>query len=572
MPEPPRAEISAAQAEAREAGLAVDLPDAVRPEVDRWLARAVEQDVAARLWRRDDTLWGPSGTPEVADRLGWLAAPEASRRAVAEVESFVEECRADGLEDAVVLGMGGSSLAPEVVRRSLAATGGPGRPALRLHVLDSVDPDAVRSVERTLRLERTLFVVSTKSGGTVETQSLARHFLARAEQALGPGAAGAHFAAITDPGSSLVELAERRHFRRIFLGDPEIGGRFSALSVFGTIPAALAGLELGALLEAADEGARLCAPDRTGAANPGVHLGTVLGALALGGRDKLGLLIDEPLESLGLWLEQLVAESTGKDGCGIVPVVGEAAAEVPAAAPATDRVWLAIGPEDGPAAAHAAHLRESGQPALVLAAREPADLGRVCFVAELAVAVAGWVLGVNPFDQPNVQDTKTRTQAVLERRGGGTANEPATAAVGLATVHSLLAGLRPPEYLALMAFAAPSERLERAGEQLRAAIAASTGAAVTFGLGPRFLHSTGQLHKGGPRTGRFLQLVRAPADPDLPIPEAGHGFGELLAAQADGDLEALRATGRPAERIVLAGDPAAALEELAGALEARAGP
>ncbi len=548
-----------------EGGLGVWVSDDVREEVGGWLRRAVAEDVAARVWRRDDTLWGPAGAPEVADRLGWLDAPRTAAERVERLEAFARECRADGLEEVVLLGMGGSSLAPEVLRRSLAAGGGPPGAALRLHVLDSVDPEAIAGIERSVELERALFLASTKSGGTVETLSLARHFLARVEERVGGAEAGRNFAAITDPGSPLLELSRERRFRDLFLGDPEIGGRYSALSVFGLVPAALGGTDLRALLDGAAEGARLCAPARTGADNLGVQLGTILGALARAGRDKLSLLIDEPLASLGLWLEQLVAESTGKDGRGIVPVVDEPPEAIEGVG--CDRLFLALGEPGGEAFTRARELGAGGHAALALPAGGPADLGRIFFVAEVATAVACWVLGVNAFNQPDVQEAKSRTSAVLERSeppgdrlaGDAEPDEQAEAAAA----RDLFDGLRAPEYAAVLAYVAPSEAFDAAAARLRAAIARGTDAAVTFGYGPRYLHSTGQLHKGGPPTGRFLELVQEPDEPDLPIPEAGYGFATLLAAQAEGDLEALHAAGRPAARVVLRGDPVRAAERLA---------
>ena len=555
-----------------EGGLGVWVSEDVRPEVDRCLRRAVAEDVAGRLWRRDDTLWGPPGAVEVADRLGWLDAPRTAAERVEQLEAFVRECRVDGLEEVVLLGMGGSSLAPEVVRRSLAAAGGPPDPPLRLRVLDSVDPEAIADTERSVEVERTLFLASTKSGGTVETLSLARHFLARVEERVGHAESGRHFAAITDPGSPLLELSRERRFRDLFLGDPEIGGRYSALSVFGLVPAALAGADLRALLAGAAEGARLCAPERPGADNLGLQLGTIIGALARAGRDKLSLLIDEPLASLGLWLEQLVAESTGKDGRGIVPVVDEPPAAIERAG--RDRLFLALGEPGGEALTRACELGAAGHAAVGLPAGGPADLGRLFFLGEVATAVACWVLGVNAFNQPDVQEAKTRTSAVLERSdpsgdfvaGGAQAGGAQGGETDAAAARDLLDGLRAPEYAAVLAYVPPSEAFDVAAARLRAAIARGTDAAVTFGYGPRYLHSTGQLHKGGPPTGRFLELVREPGEADLPIPEAGYGFRTLLAAQARGDLDALHAAGRPAERVVLRGDPVRAVERLADEL------
>jgi transaldolase / glucose-6-phosphate isomerase len=537
------------------------IPDSLREVVQERLGLAAQARVAERLRAQDATLWGPPGTPEIENRLGWLTIAERMLAELGPVEAFAEEVRGEGFADVVLLGMGGSSLAPEVLRRSFGRRAD--RP--RLHVLDSTDAEAIRATEAAVEMSHTLFVVSSKSGGTLEPLSLLAHFWSEVGD-------GRQFIAITDPGSGLAELASERGFRRTFLGDPDIGGRYSALSPFGIVPAALIGVDVRALLDGAprawethvadaDDGDRPTPP--TAADLPaGVWLGAALSALARAGRDKLTFVISESLPGLGLWLEQLVAESTGKHGTGILPV-----AEEPLGDPGVygeDRVFAylpdLLTPEFGvDSRIHA--LAAAGHPVLTVPTRGPEDLGRVFMLWELAVAVAGWGLEINPFDQPNVQQAKDATKRVLtEYEAHGKLPEVADGdADGLV---SLLLHAAPPEYVTLMAYTMPSRAFDDAAAELRVAIREATKATTTFGYGPRFLHSTGQFHKGGPRTGRFLQLIHdGPADVD--IPGAAYTFTTLKHAQAIGDLNTLRELGRPAERVTLeGGDPIGALRAL----------
>jgi transaldolase / glucose-6-phosphate isomerase len=513
------------------------LPDALESRIALRVQRAAEEDVARRIWCKDATLWGDPEQPELVDRLGWLTVPEQMRECIDDLEAFADRVRDEGTTDVVLLGMGGSSLAPEVIRRSFgghtpAEPAGriDGRP--RLHVLDSTDAGAISAVEAAIELDRALFVVSTKSGGTIETLSLFRYFHSRRPD-------GDAFVAITDPGSGVEKLAHEHRFRRTFLNDPAIGGRYSALSYFGLVPAALMGADVRGLLDSAGVAE---------STNDGLWLGIAIGELALAGRDKLTYLIDPPLQSFGLWVEQLVAESTGKQGKGIVPIVDEPLGDFRAYGP--DRTFACL----GGAAADA--LGRAGHPVIVRQVHGPQDLGRMFFVSQLALATAGWVLGINPFDQPDVQEAKDNTARVLAY---GTPDQPDATDTELG---ALLGGLAPPSYFALQAFLAPSGDFDAAAAELRIAVRNATGAATTFGYGPRYLHSTGQLHKGGPPTGRFLQVVHDP-EPDVEIPGESYGFTRLKHAQAIGDLEALRGHALPAERVTLHGeDPAAALRAL----------
>jgi transaldolase / glucose-6-phosphate isomerase len=444
--------------------------------------------------------------------------------------------------------MGGSSLAPEVMRLSFGEHRRSGYP--RLHVLDSTDAGAIRAVEADIDLQHSVFLVSTKSGGTIETISLFRHFWERRPD-------GRAFVAITDPGSGVETLAREHGFRRTFLNDPEIGGRYSALSYFGLVPAALMGADVRGMLDRAGVAEQNCLNFDASDANSGLWLGVAWGELAAAGRDKLTYVINPPLESFGLWVEQLIAESTGKQGKGIVPIAGE-----PPGAPEAygdDRTILYLRHVEDPdpdmdAAVDA--IAEAGVPVIIRPMHGPVDLGRLFFFAEFAVAVAGWVLGINPFDQPDVQEAKDNTKRVLDE------DAPDPPDAGEQELRALLAGLAPPSYLAVLAFVQPSQAFDEAVAELRTAVRDTTRAATMFGYGPRYLHSTGQLHKGGPPTGRFLQLIHD-SEPDLDVPGNPYTFNRLKHAQATGDLQTLRARGRPAERVTLTGDdPAAALREL----------
>jgi len=529
------------------------IPASLEPMVQEKVARAGQARVAERLADRppDATLWGSPGTPELADRLGWLTIAERMLAEVDDLEAFAQQVSREGFADVVLLGMGGSSLAPEVLRRAFARRAD--RP--RLRVLDSTDAAAISAVGDAIEPSRTLFVVSSKSGGTIEPLSLFAHFWSLHGE-------GGNFIAITDPGSGLAGLADQHGFRRTFLGDPDIGGRYSALSPFGMVPAALIGIDVRALLAGAQGAWQTVLLDAPGAAREqtaAVWLGAALSALAQAGRDKLTFVIASTLPGLGLWLEQLVAESTGKHATGILPVADEPLGEVDIYG--EDRVFAYL-PDltrpDGDLDARVRALAEAGHPLITIPTRGPIDLGRVFMIAELAVAVAGWGLQINPFDQPNVQQAKDATKRVLaEYQARG--ELPEIASADDAALRSLLLDSRPPQYVSLMAYAEPSPELDLAAAELRVTIRAATRTTTTFGYGPRFLHSTGQFHKGGPRNGRFLQLLHDGAA-DVSIPGAPYTFTTLKNAQAIGDLNTLRSLGLPAERVRLASDdPVAAL-------------
>ncbi|HEY1507670.1 MAG TPA: bifunctional transaldolase/phosoglucose isomerase [Solirubrobacteraceae bacterium] len=519
--------------------------DLEKPVADR-VKKAVAESVAKRVWQRDPSLWGGPGVPEIEDRLGWLTVSETMLEQAPVLDQFVAEVRDEGFTDAVLLGMGGSSLGPEVIRRSFGEL----PDGLRLQVLDSTHPDAVLAVQESINVEKTIFIVSSKSGGTVETLSHYRHFKAIAK----PN----QFVVVTDPGSPLEALAEQDGLRRVFANPPDIGGRYSVLSYFGLVPAALMGVNIRALLHRCQVAEQMCAHYDSSESNSGLWEGAALGELALQGRDKLTFVVSPPIESFGLWAEQLVAESTGKQGRGIVPVCDEPLSDSPEVY-GNDRVFVYrrnFEEPDERADAAIERLAAAGHPTFTLPAHGAADLGRIFFLSEFSVAVAGWALEINAFDQPNVQEAKDNTKRVLD-----SGSIPELEVAGDDQLSALLVDAKPPHYVAIMAYVPPSDEFDAAISELREAIRAATGAATTFGYGPRFLHSTGQLHKGGAPTGRFLQIVSDPQR-DAEIPDAGYSFGTLIAAQSAGDLQTLRAHGLPAERVKLEGDLVAAVRSL----------
>jgi transaldolase / glucose-6-phosphate isomerase len=527
------------------------IPDELEPAIAQRVQRAVEEQVARRVWQHDESLWGGPGVPEIGNRLGWLTIADKMLDEAGALRELREECLAAGYTDAVLLGMGGSSLAPEVFRMSFGDLPG----GLKLHVLDSTDPAAVLETERSVNLDRTVFVVSSKSGGTIETLSHFRYFHEKT------GHDGSRFLAVTDPGSPLEELAKENGFRRVFQADPNIGGRYSALSYFGLVPAALMGVDVEKLLEGALVAEQACQHYDSSSNNSGLWLGCALGELAQRGRDKATFAVAEPIGSFGLWVEQLIAESTGKKGKGILPVAGERIGTPDRYG--DDRVFIHLQQSDAPEAGFAtemADLGKAGHATLTLNSEGAYDLGRVMFFAEFATAVAGWALGINPFDQPNVQEAKDATGKVLDEYKN-TGSLPAVPEADDAALRALLSSAAPPHYVAIMGYVQPSERFDQAIDALRTTIRDATKATTTFGYGPRFLHSTGQFHKGGPAEGIFLQLVHDGPD-DVEIPRAGYTFGTLKNAQATGDLQTLRAHDLPAERVRLEGDPVAAVEQL----------
>jgi glucose-6-phosphate isomerase/transaldolase/glucose-6-phosphate isomerase len=475
--------------------------------------------------------------------------------------------RADGMRDAVVLGMGGSSLAPEVLRQSYGAQPG----GLRLHVLDTTDPVAIRQLTDQLDPTRTLFVVSSKSGGTVETLSHFAHFN-EVVRAAGVEQPGRHFVAVTDPGTSLAKLAQDNGFRHVFENRADIGGRYSALSFFGIVPAALAGIDVARLLDRTAQMVAQCRPEVYPPLNAGLVLGTVMGLLHGVGRDKVTILAPPPIASFGLWAEQLIAESTGKEDRGLVPVAGE-----PIGDPDSyggDRLFVALRVQDDATFDRQIEaLEKADQPVVTLQLDGREDVGAEFFRWEFAVAVAGASLQIDPFDQPNVQESKDNTRKVLDaflQDGRLPHDDVALLADSADAVRRLVDQAFPGDYVAIMAYVPPTAENEDALQELRTAIRDRRRVATTVGFGPRFLHSTGQLHKGGPNTGVFLQLTVD--DPvDVPIPGQPYTFSTLKQAQALGDLQSLRAHGRRVLRIHAGSDFAGTVTALTAAVRGTVG-
>jgi transaldolase / glucose-6-phosphate isomerase len=525
--------------------------------VSETLAQLTENDVLGRLWQHDYTLWADE-PDEITNRLGWLASPQSMASEVAGWKELAGDVRAAGYNQVVLVGMGGSSLAPELFARTFGpAAGYPG-----LIVLDSTDPQAVTNVRRQLDPERTLFIVSSKSGGTVETLSFFKYFYTWLVDELGEEAAGEHFVAISDPGSRLLSLADRYGFRAAFANDPNIGGRYSALSHFGLLPAALLGIDVDQLLARAQ---RISGPDR---AERAAWLGAVLGTFARQERNMLTFITTPTLASFGDWVEQLIAESTGKAGIGILPIVGEPPLEPDAYGTNQLIVYMRLtGDEDYDEEVAAIAAR---RPVITITLHDKYDLAEQFLVWEIATAVASHILGVNPFNQPNVESAKTHTRAVLQTfevepdlpAGQLPAQIPALsdgpvtvydattpARTAAQALRNFLEHAHEDSYIAIQAYAAPTAENDAALTHLRNFIREEAGVPVTLGYGPRFLHSTGQLHKGDAGNGLFIQITTEPVS-DIPIPdepgaEAGSlTFGALKLAQALGDAEALRAAGR----------------------------
>ena len=514
------------------------------------------QNIIGRIWNHDYTVWQPEPT-EITNRLGWLHLPQTMMDNLVQIQTLVELVKLDGYTHVLLLGMGGSSLAPEVFSKTF----GPNTDGLHLEVLDSTHPDTILDYANKLDYARTLFIVSTKSGGTVETQSFFKYFYNQVAAELGDEEVGKHFIAITDPGSKLERQANDYNFRQTFLNDPNIGGRYSVLSYFGLVPAALVGVDIEKLLQRAGE--------MTGSKGneTGALLGAVLGECAKNGRDKLTLITSPQISSFGDWVEQLVAESTGKIGKGILPVVGEplGTAEVYG----QDRLFihLRLAGDDGDVEA-LNRLAAAGHPVVSIDLTDKYDLGSQFFLWEMATAVAGYRLGIHPFDQPNVESAKIRATSMQDRyQKEGRLPQSTPETLTAARLNDFLAQARPNAYIAIHAYVQPTAEMDAALQSLRLRLRAQTKFAVTTGYGPRFLHSTGQLHKGDGGNGLFIQFTSDAAE-EVPIPEtAGKDdssitFNVLIMAQALGDGQALKDEKRKVIHFHLGRNPLSALQQI----------
>ncbi|WHZ23591.1 MAG: Glucose-6-phosphate isomerase [Nitrospira sp.] len=528
--------------------------------IDRTFDDLANSHTIERIWTRDHTLWKPDPT-EIDNRLGWLTVLDHMQDGLADLQTFAQATREARTTDVVLLGMGGSSLGPEVLRCTFGSTKG----FPRLWVLDSTVPGWVRRVTETIQPARTLFLVASKSGGTIEVMSLFAHFWELVHRTKG-NRGGAQFVAITDPATGLEQLARERGFWRTFTNPPDIGGRYSVLSYFGLVPAALMGSDVGKLLARAHAMREACRHTAPVQDNPGAALGGVMGTMARAGRDKITLITSPVLNSFGLWVEQLLAESTGKEGTGLVPVAGE-----PLAAPkayGADRVFVYLrlkGDRNTSLDRAVAALQRTGHPVLRLDLKDRYDLGGEFFRWEFATAIAGHILGIHPFDQPNVQESKDNTGRVLKEVETTGALPTLPVSPPKQALTQLLAQAAPNRYLSILAYTTPSPQVEAALRALRKAVMLRHHIATTAGYGPRYLHSTGQLHKGGPNSGLFLEFVDT-MKPDIPVPGKFYSFGTLAQAQALGDLQSLHTHQRPAERIALGRNPADTIRSLVAVL------
>jgi transaldolase/glucose-6-phosphate isomerase len=554
-----------------------DLGTAIKKNFNDWRASGKVR----RLWQKDASLW--TGTDE-AKWLGWLDITDEQIAHAAKLQEIAADVKSGGFRDILLLGMGGSSLCPEVLALTFGQT--PGFP--QLHVLDSTDPTQIKSFEDKLDLAKTLFIVSSKSGSTLEPNIYKQYFFERVRETVGTAKAGNHFIAITDPGSQMQQVAEVDHFRHIFFGRPSIGGRYSALSNFGMVPAAAMGLDTGKFLARTKEMVDACQPATPVEQNPGVMLGLILGTAATMGRDKITLITSPGISDLGAWLEQLLAESTGKVGKGIIPVDREALGSPDVYG--NDRIFAYVRLESAPDAAQdakVAALEKAGQPVVRIAMMDTYNLGQEFFRWEIATAVAGSIIGINAFNQPDVEASKIETKKLTseyEENGSLPAEKPVldeagirlftdeknAAALAQATgsdrslqnyLRAHLARLGAGDYFAVLAYVEMNPEHESLLQNLRHAVRDRKHVATCLGFGPRFLHSTGQAYKGGPNSGVFLQITCDEAQ-DLPVPEQRYSFGVVKAAQARGDFAVLAERNRRALRVHLGSDVKAGLSKL----------
>jgi transaldolase/glucose-6-phosphate isomerase len=532
------------------------------PEVERSMRRRLaqwrEDRVSERLWAKDPTLWSKQPIEELANRLGWLSLPAEMKRQRGQLREFANQVRESGVTRVVLLGISGSSLAPEVYCRTFGSA--PDYP--ELIVLDTTHPDAVQAVIESLDLTTALFVVSSKSGTSLETTSLFKVFWKLCSEAVDDP--GQRFVAITDPGTPLEALAREHEFREVFIAPEDVGGRFSALSVYGLVPAALIGVDLGRLLGHAQSMAVSCA-DRE--SNPGLELGAALGELAMAGREKLTFVVSPTAAPFPDWLEQLIAESTGKLGLGLIPVSGEPLGTFDVYD--DDRTfvhfWL-VGEEDPEITEGLATLEQIGYPVIRIPLDSRYSIGREIIRWEVAVAAASLVLGIHPFNQPDVKLSNELTRQAMEKEPSEEKLAITPLDDALTQVQLWLQDGRMGDYLSIQAYLPPDPAVKHQMARLQQALRDNTALATTVGFGPRYLHTTGQLHKGGPDTGLYLQLVDNPKA-HTPVPDTGTDLGATIAAQADGDLEALIQRERRVLRLVVGDNLEELVDELVAILD-----
>ncbi|MGI4821670.1 MAG: hypothetical protein ACRYFV_10725 [Janthinobacterium lividum] len=537
------------------------------------------KNFTAGFWQKEAPLWTDNAEAQESIRsfMGWLRVAETMQKAVPEITDFVREVTEAGFQHVVVMGMGGSTMAPIVFEKSF-----PGSKGLPLSILDTTDPGTMQQIEQSVPLDKTLFIVASKSGTTAEPLAFGDYFYAKLKEIKGDKA-GENFVAITDPGSKFVTSATNEGYRKIFLNFAEVGGRFSALTYFGLLPAALYGIDIAALLDRAVAMMQACGSNGAVNDNPGLQLGATMGVLSKQGRDKLTLVVPEALHDLGLWLEQLLAESTGKEGKGILPVAGE-----PLADPSvygTDRLFVYVGYENTPDTENRDKLKAleaAGHPVVIILMNEPLDLGAEFFRWEVGTAVAGAVLRINPFDQPNVQESKTATDRVMKvvQEQGHLPAGPAAAATengvsyftdakgdgAVGTLAAFFDQAKAGDFVNLQAYLTESAEVSQELLEFRQLVQQHLHVATTSGYGPRFLHSTGQFHKGGPNTGLFVQFThKSPVE--LPLPGRSYSFGTFENAQAQGDLETLQQYKRRTLHIDLGSDAAQSLRSVLAALK-----
>ncbi len=525
-------------------------------EINERFSELENNNIIKRIWLKDHTVWKPE-PDEIINRLGWLDITDFMQKQVSTLESFSDHIRNSGYNHVLLLGMGGSSLGAKVLNQIFGNTAG----YPELLVLDSTMPDCIQDITDKIDLLKTLFIVSSKSSTTIETLSLFQYFYHLIASSTSKNKAGQHFITITDPETALSRIVLRENFLHTFLNPTDIGGRYSVLSYFGLVPAALTGINIRALLDASSSMQEMCSPDISIPKNPGAWLGIIIGTLALNDRDKLTIITSPGISNLGLWIEQLVAESTGKEGKGIIPIIGEPVIEPEYYDNDRIFIYLRLNSDNNLATDEQIHnIKTSGQPVSVLELQDRYDIAAEFYRWEFAIAVTGAILGINPFEQSGVSLAKIATQEILYNY---------TLSGNLPTIDidtslaDLINNANPGDYLVILAYINQSSETDRVFSEFREYITKKYNLATTLGYGPRYLHSTGQLHKGGPDKGVFL-FITSDRDSDIPVPDMPYTFGTLADAQALGDMQVLQSMGKRVSRLRLSKPDTVQLADLMG--------